>query len=184
VPEPAISRVLFPVSVTLHGTTIIHLWVLVAQHLLRPTRKLGRAILKRSPIWSCSRWGLPSFPGHPGNWCALTAPFHPYPMNGRMPFQWAVSFLWHFPSCHRDSALRSTLPCGARTFLPGFEILDAPSDRSACSDTNHEITFYAPAPRGAINLTCCRKTVAPRVENRGVFGSKIPPRGGGPGLHV
>ncbi len=26
----------------------------------------------------CSGWGLPSRPGHPGRWCALTAPFHPY----------------------------------------------------------------------------------------------------------
>ena len=51
----------------------------VARHLLRPTRKLERAALKRFPIWSCTGWGLPSFPGHPGNWCALTAPFHPYP---------------------------------------------------------------------------------------------------------
>ena len=25
----------------------------------------------------CSGWGLPSRPGHPGRWCALTAPFHP-----------------------------------------------------------------------------------------------------------
>ncbi len=76
--EEAISRVLFPASVTLCGITIIHLWVLVAQYLLRPTRKLGRAALKRFPIWSCSGWGLPSFPSRPGNWCALTAPFHPY----------------------------------------------------------------------------------------------------------
>jgi len=30
----------------------------------------------------------------------------------------AVSFLWHFPSRHRDWALPSILPCGARTFLP------------------------------------------------------------------
>ncbi len=37
-----------------------------------------RAALKRSPIRSCTGWGLPSFPGRPGNWCALTAPFHPY----------------------------------------------------------------------------------------------------------
>ncbi len=50
----------------------------VTRHLLRPTRELGRATLKRSPIWSCTGWGLPSFPGHPRNWCALTAPFHPY----------------------------------------------------------------------------------------------------------
>jgi hypothetical protein len=55
----------------------------VARHLLRPTRRLGRAALERLPIWSCTGWGLPSFPGHPGNWCALTAPFHPYPSPSR-----------------------------------------------------------------------------------------------------
>lgn len=84
--EQAISRVLFPPPVTLWGTTIIHLRVLVAQYLLRPTRKLGRAALKRFPIRSCFRWGLPSFPGHPGNWCALTAPFHPYPVKQGHPY--------------------------------------------------------------------------------------------------
>ena len=30
------------------------------------------------PARPCSGWGLPSRPGHPGRWCALTAPFHPY----------------------------------------------------------------------------------------------------------
>jgi len=45
---------------------------------LQPTLELGRAILKHSSIWFCAGWGLQSFPGHPGNWCALTAPFHPY----------------------------------------------------------------------------------------------------------
>ena len=41
-------------------------------------------------IWSCSGWGLPSFQCHHWNWCALTAPFHPYhgtacgPAAGRM----------------------------------------------------------------------------------------------------
>jgi hypothetical protein len=29
------------------------------------------------PVRPCSRWGLQSHPGHPGCWCALTAPFHP-----------------------------------------------------------------------------------------------------------
>ena len=31
-----------------------------------------------SPFRPCSGWGLPSRPGRPGRWCALTAPFHPY----------------------------------------------------------------------------------------------------------
>src|SRR3990172_9061098 len=31
-----------------------------------------------------------------------------------------VYFLLHFPSRHRDSALRSTVPCGARTYLPSL----------------------------------------------------------------
>ena len=90
----------------------------VAGYLLRPTRELGRAALERSSIWSCTGWGLPSFPGHPGNWCALTAPFHPYrsPLPGGIMGP-AVCFLLHFPSRRRDSALRSTLPCGVRTFL-------------------------------------------------------------------
>jgi len=29
----------------------------------------------------------------------------------------AVCFLWHFPAGHPGSALPTTLPCGARTFL-------------------------------------------------------------------
>src|SRR5690606_6843302 len=33
----------------------------------------------RCPSWPCSRWGLPSRPGHPERWWSLTPPFHPYP---------------------------------------------------------------------------------------------------------
>lgn len=53
-------------------------------HLMRPTRKLGRAALKRFSIWSCTGRGLPSFSSHLENWCALTAPFHPYLSSLRM----------------------------------------------------------------------------------------------------
>ena len=77
----------------------------VARHLLRPTRKLGRAALKRFPIWSCTGWGLHSFPGHPENWCALTAPFHPYPASDRTVRYRAVCFLLHFPSRYHDFTL-------------------------------------------------------------------------------
>ncbi len=34
------------------------------------------------PSWPCSGWGLPSHPGHPGCWWALTPPFHPYRATG------------------------------------------------------------------------------------------------------
>ena len=34
-----------------------------------------------------------------------------------------VFFLLHFPSRHRDSALRSTVSCGARTFLPSLPFM-------------------------------------------------------------
>ena len=36
-----------------------------------------RATLMRSPIWSCSGWGLPSQLGRPSCWWSLTPPFHP-----------------------------------------------------------------------------------------------------------
>ncbi len=71
-----------------------------------------------SPAWPCSGWGLPSRPGHPGRWCALTAPFHPYlcrPVARTGPS--AVCSLWHFPAGHPDWPLASTLPCGVPTFL-------------------------------------------------------------------
>ena len=67
----------------------------VAGRLQRPTRR-HRAGHPRSPAqhpgnrrasWPCSRWGLPSRPGHPGRWWSLTPPFHPYPAHtGRSVF--------------------------------------------------------------------------------------------------
>ena len=70
------------------------------------------------PFWPCSGWGLPSRPGHPGRWGALTAPFHPClcgTPGGVSPS--AVCFLWHCPAGRPDWGLPSTLPCGVRTFL-------------------------------------------------------------------
>jgi hypothetical protein len=64
-------------------------------------------------MWSCSRRGFPSTPGHPGIWWALTPPFHPCPY-GRS------SFLWHCPWGRPLSRFGTALPCGARTFLPLF----------------------------------------------------------------
>ena len=60
--EPSVSRILFPHRVAPQRATIIHLWMPVARHLVRPTRGLGRATRKRPSIWSCTGWGLPSSP--------------------------------------------------------------------------------------------------------------------------
>ena len=67
------------------------------------------------PARPCSGWGLPSHPGHPGCWCALTAPFHPCLC--RLPGHRRSVLCGTDPAGHPDWALPSTLPYGVRTFL-------------------------------------------------------------------
>ena len=62
------------------------------------------------------RVGFASRPGHPGRWCALTAPFHPCLWPGH-PGPSADSLCCTDPSGRPDLALASTLPCGVPTFL-------------------------------------------------------------------
>ena len=85
---------------------------------VRPTwecPRTGRPL----PVRPCSGWGLPSRPGRPGRWCALTAPFHPHlcPDSLRKPKPSAVCSLWHFPAGRPDWPLASILSSGAPTFL-------------------------------------------------------------------
>ena len=68
------------------------------------------------PRLTLLRVGFTKPPGHPGRWCALTAPFHPYLWPWRRCPS-AVCFLWHFPAGRPDWPLASTLPCGVPTFL-------------------------------------------------------------------
>ena len=49
-----------------------------------------------TPIWSCSRWGLPGPALLPGPRCALTAPFHPYLLEA-LGQRTGGLFLWHYP---------------------------------------------------------------------------------------
>jgi hypothetical protein len=66
------------------------------------------------PYWLLHRVGFAVPPLLPGARCALTAPFHP-----SLPLaEQEVCFLWHCPAACADWPLTSTLPCGARTFLP------------------------------------------------------------------
>ncbi len=58
--EQAVSRVLFPEPVTRLRDNGHSSSPAVAGGIQRPTRELGRTALRRSPIWTCSRRGLPS----------------------------------------------------------------------------------------------------------------------------
>ena len=71
----------------------------------------------RCSSWSCSRWGLPSRPGHPRRWWSLTPPFHPCPHPGVNAEAVGGLSLWHCPAGHPGWVLPTTLPCGVRTFL-------------------------------------------------------------------
>jgi len=86
----------------------------VAAWLQQPTRE-QRGPRYRSPIWSCSEWGLP---------CRTTlAPYavRSYrtlsPLPDPLARPSAVCSLLHWPSAHAAQELPGTLPCGARTFL-------------------------------------------------------------------
>jgi len=75
------------------------------------------------------RVGLAVPPVSPRARCALTAPFHPCRLAP------AVCSLWRFPASCLGWPLASTLPCGARTFLP--RVLKAPASvRTALTGCN------------------------------------------------
>jgi hypothetical protein len=67
VSERIVSRILFRFPVTRKTAMIIPLRRPLPAAFSDTTRE-HRGGPPRSPIWSCSGWGLPSFPGHPGNW--------------------------------------------------------------------------------------------------------------------
>ena len=94
---------------------------------LRPTQDLRNGLFLRSMIFkaseksfirSFSKWGLPCVPHRFGTGGLLLRRF----TLTRQKTRRAVYFLWHFPSGlsfdNPSSELRSTLSCGARTFLP------------------------------------------------------------------
>lgn len=134
----------------------------VTGRLQRPTRR-HRAGRPRSPArvvvtaddapsWPCSGWGLPSHPGHPGCWWALTPPFHPY----RPRPEAAVCFLWHCPAGHPGLPLATTLPCGVRTFLDGGpEPTDATARSTRPSRTHPNDTVAVPISAPTTTPTPC-----------------------------
>ena len=121
--EQSISRVLFPVSVTLYGTTVIHLAPIL---LLESSDLPGDSDGQPSNV--------PLFGLAPGGVCQASdvtigavssyLAFSPLPNRMDQPSNQAVYFLWHFPSRHRDWVLPSTLPSRARTFLHSMRYIE------------------------------------------------------------
>jgi len=117
-PEQAVSRILFPPPVARQLVTTIHLGhPLPDASCDLPGSSGGQpsgaplfglapgGVYRASPVTRGTGALLP-------HRFTLTAPPTPWGATDA-----AVYSLLHFPSRHRDSALRSTLPCGVRTFL-------------------------------------------------------------------
>ena len=116
-PKWAVSRVLFPGSVTLAGRRSF-IW----DDCYQPPRAAhpgdSSGLLAPSiEMNSCSLFSLA--PG--GVYQAVrvaASPVRSYRTISPLPRRTrAVSFLWHFPWGHPHRVLPGTLPCGARTFL-------------------------------------------------------------------
>jgi hypothetical protein len=114
--EQSISRVLFPISVTLYGTMIIY---------LAPILLLGSSNLpwgsdgqpSNAPLFGLALGGVCLASDVTIGAVSSYLAFSPLPNRKDYLTGRAVYFLWHFPSRHRDWVLPSTLPYRARTFL-------------------------------------------------------------------
>jgi hypothetical protein len=68
------------------------------------------------------RVGVASQPSHPGCWCALTAPFHPYlARSPRRPTRGGLLSVAR-PTAHTALTRISTLPVGVPTFLSNVSL--------------------------------------------------------------
>ena len=113
-PEWIISRILYPVT----GAMIIYLGCRSPGTSCNLPGNFGRAALQRSPIWSCSGWGLPCHSCHHESGELLPHHFTLTPASRGGIFSVALS------AGHPTFALRTTLPCGVRTFLSAIKRSD------------------------------------------------------------
>ena len=117
--EEAVSRVLFPSE----GEATIPLGRESPRASSDLPGSLGRATLIALPYLVLLRVGFAEPARSPAPLVSSYLTVSPLLASRGGP---AVYSLWHFPSGFPDWTLSSTLPCGARTFLPG------PTARSGC----------------------------------------------------
>jgi hypothetical protein len=129
----------------LRGPAAIHLGLPLPTASCGLPASIGRAALERSrrPV-SCGTSPFDLAPGGVYRAAAVTCGaggllHHRFTLTPRCG---AVCFLWHYPAGHPGSALPTTLPCGARTFLTGPEARrDRPADSPAVQDTPTGLRF-------------------------------------------
>jgi hypothetical protein len=104
----------------LRGAAVIHLGLPLPTASCGLPAGIGRAALERSrrepavPLLTLLRVGFTKPPQSPAALVVSYTAVSPLPR-----WRGAVCFLWHCPAGHPGSALPTTLPCGARTFLAG-----------------------------------------------------------------
>ena len=107
----------------LRGAAVIHLGLPLPAASCGLPAGIGRAALNRSrreplaPLLTLLRVGFTEPPQSPAALVVSYTTVSPLPRGPRA--RGAVCFLWHCPAGHPGSALPTTLPCGARTFLTG-----------------------------------------------------------------
>src|SRR6201989_1758901 len=115
-----VGRVLYARS---RGAAVIHLGLPLPTASCGLPASIGRAALDRSrrepavPLLTLLRVGFTEPPQSPAALVVSYTTVSPLP---RRRDAGAVCFLWHCPAGHPGSALPTTLPCGARTFLTGL----------------------------------------------------------------
>ena len=125
----------------------------VAGRLLRSTRKLGRAALKRLRTRTARVWACDLAPGGVYRAAPVTRGAgallpHRFTLTGSVASHApAVCFLWHFPASRLGLPLATTLLCGVRTFLdPGLGATCPPVSEAATAwPARREETEYATA---------------------------------------
>ncbi len=116
---------------------------------------LGRAALKRFPIWSCTRWGLPCLPCRHESGELLPRHFNLTCARNGGPS--AVCFLWHFPPVTRSS--RYEPPCPVVFGLSSLDLEWNP-ERSCARPKLSRRVYYGAGPE------CCQGRVR-RLEAAG-----------------
>src|SRR5215831_16075029 len=128
----------------LRGPTAIHLGLPLPAASCGLPASIGRAALNRSrrpcdrsrkALLTLLQVGFTKPPQSPAALVVSYTTVSPLPLARPKTGPGAVCFLWHCPAGHPGSALPTTLPCGARTFLTGFPRRGRPADSPAAASS-------------------------------------------------